>query len=77
MTDVPYDVRGVLFDLDDTLLDHSAAAAAAVRHLVRSVPGWGDDDVCRYGYRGVFGRWRRGDGCCVEGAAGRGGRYVR
>ena len=52
LTDVPYDVRGVLFDLDDTLLDHSAAAAAAVRHLVRSVPGWRDDDET------TVGRWR-------------------
>lgn len=44
MTDVPYDVRGVLFDLDDTLLDHSAAAAAAVRQLVATIPDWPDDD---------------------------------
>ena len=49
---MPYDVRGVLFDLDDTLLDHSAAAAAAVRHLVSTVPDWGDDDAT------TVARWR-------------------
>jgi putative hydrolase of the HAD superfamily len=52
LTDVPYDVRGVLFDLDDTLLDHSAAAAAAVRHLVGAVPDWSDDDAS------TVARWR-------------------
>ena len=42
---MPYDVQGVLFDLDDTLLDHSATASAAILHLVRSVPDWTDDDT--------------------------------
>jgi len=42
---VPYDVQGVLFDLDDTLLDHSSAAAAAILQLVRSVPDWTEDDA--------------------------------
>jgi putative hydrolase of the HAD superfamily len=45
LVDVPYDVQGVLFDLDDTLLDHSAAAAAAILRLVRSVPDWTEDDA--------------------------------
>jgi putative hydrolase of the HAD superfamily len=45
LADVPYDVLGVLFDLDDTLLDHTSAAAAAVLRLVRSVPDWRDDDA--------------------------------
>ncbi len=49
---MPYDVRGVLFDLDDTLLDHSSAAAAAVRHLVTTVPDWSDDDAT------TVARWR-------------------
>ena len=49
---VSYDVQGVLFDLDDTLLDHSAAAAAAIRQLVRSVPDWTDDDTA------TVSRWR-------------------
>lgn len=49
---MPYDIRGVLFDLDDTLLDHSAAAAAAVRQLVATVPDWPADDVS------TVGRWR-------------------
>jgi putative hydrolase of the HAD superfamily len=42
---VGYAVQGVLFDLDDTLLDHSAAAAAAVWRLVGSRPDWPDDRV--------------------------------
>ena len=42
---MPYDVLGVLFDLDDTLLDHTSAAATAVLQLVRSVPDWRDDDA--------------------------------
>jgi putative hydrolase of the HAD superfamily len=37
-------VRGILFDLDDTLLDHTAASTAAVRQLVRSLPEWPDDE---------------------------------
>ena len=45
LENVPYDVQGVLFDLDDTLLDHSAAAAAAILQLVSSVPDWTEDDV--------------------------------
>lgn len=49
---MPYDVQGVLFDLDDTLLDHSAAAAAAVRQLVATVPSWPDDDAT------TVARWR-------------------
>jgi putative hydrolase of the HAD superfamily len=42
---VRYDVQGVLFDLDDTLLDHAAAAAAAVWRLVGSLPDWPDDQA--------------------------------
>jgi putative hydrolase of the HAD superfamily len=49
---VPYDVQGVLFDLDDTLLDHSAAAASAILQLVRSVPDWTEDDAT------TVSRWR-------------------
>lgn len=49
---MPYDVRGVLFDLDDTLLDHTAAAADAVRQLVATVPDWPDDDAA------TVARWR-------------------
>ena len=45
LDDVPYDVQGVLFDLDDTLLDHSTAGAAAILQLVRSVPDWREDDA--------------------------------
>lgn len=45
MENVPYDVQGVLFDLDDTLLDHTSAAAAAIVQLVGSVPDWSDDDA--------------------------------
>lgn len=39
------DVRGVLFDLDDTLMDHASAAAAAVWRLVGSVESWPDDEA--------------------------------
>ena len=39
------DVRGVLFDLDDTLMDHSAASTAAIRSLVANLPDWADDDA--------------------------------
>ncbi|HEU4545649.1 MAG TPA: hypothetical protein VFR88_05090 [Microlunatus sp.] len=35
----------MLFDLDDTLLDHTSAAATAILQLVRSVPDWRDDDA--------------------------------
>ena len=45
MARVRYDVQGVLFDLDDTLLDHAAAAAAAVWRLVGSLPDWPDDQA--------------------------------
>lgn len=47
-----YDVRGVLFDLDDTLLDHSSAAAGAVWHLVRDRPRWTADESV------TVARWR-------------------
>ena len=49
---MPYDVQGVLFDLDDTLLDHSAAAADAILQLVRTVPDWTEDDTA------TVNRWR-------------------
>ena len=49
---MPYDVQGVLFDLDDTLLDHSAAAADAILQLVRSVPDWTEHDTA------TVTRWR-------------------
>jgi putative hydrolase of the HAD superfamily len=42
---MPYDVRGVLFDLDDTLMDHATAAAGAVWRLVRELPGWTADQA--------------------------------
>lgn len=37
-------VQGVLFDLDDTLLDHLAASTAAVRALVSKLPDWTEDE---------------------------------
>ena len=40
---MPYAVQGVLFDLDDTLLDHAAAAGAAVWRLVGSLTDWPTD----------------------------------
>ena len=49
---MPYDVQGVLFDLDDTLLDHAAAAASAILQLVRSVADWTEDDAT------TVSRWR-------------------
>ena len=42
---MPYDVQGVLFDLDDTLMDHAAASGAAVLELVAALPEWPLDDV--------------------------------
>ena len=42
---MPYDVRGVLFDLDDTLMDHATAAGGAVWRLVQDQPGWTADQA--------------------------------
>ena len=42
---MPYDVQGVLFDLDDTLMDHAAASGAAVLELVADLPEWPVDDA--------------------------------
>ena len=38
-------MKGILFDLDDTLLDHVGASTAAVRELAASQPGWTLDEV--------------------------------
>lgn len=48
---MPYDVQGVLFDLDDTLMDHGAASRAAVLEFVAGLPEWPLDEA------GTLARW--------------------
>ena len=48
---MPYDVQGVLFDLDDTLMDHTAASRAAVLEFVAGLPEWPLDEA------GTLARW--------------------
>lgn len=48
---MPYDVQGVLFDLDDTLMDHAAASRAAVLEFVAGLPEWSLDEA------GTLARW--------------------
>ena len=41
---VPHAIKGILFDLDDTLLDHVGASRAAVLAYAASLPDWVHDE---------------------------------